>query len=54
MSNNRYVRLQDLIFDSYVFDSPVEIEKGALLLDSETKAVLLQLRLNILGTNNNA
>jgi hypothetical protein len=48
MAENRYIRLQELIFNSYVLDSPVEIEKGALLLDTETNNVLLQLRLNIL------
>lgn len=51
MSDNRYVRLQDLVFDSFEFDCPVEIEKGALLLDYNTKAILLQLRLNILDIN---
>jgi TolA-binding protein len=45
----RYIRLQELLIDSYILDSPVEIEKGALLLDTHSKAVLLQLRLNILG-----
>lgn len=48
MPNTRYIRLQDLIFDSFVLNAPVEIEKGALLLDSQSKAVLLQLKLNIL------
>lgn len=48
MSNIRYVRLQELVFDSFLLDCPFEIEKGALLLDTESKKVLLQLRLNIL------
>lgn len=48
MTNSRYVRLRELAFDSFVLDCPVEIEKGALLLDTQNKGVLLQLRLNIL------
>jgi tetratricopeptide (TPR) repeat protein len=48
MTENRYFRLQDLVFDSYFLDAPVDIEKGALLLDLQTKSVILQLRLNIL------
>jgi len=49
MTENRYLRIQELIFDSFLFNSPVEIEKGALLLDNKTKSIILQLRLNILG-----
>ncbi len=48
MPNSRYIRLQELVFDSFILNAPVEIEKGALLLDSQSKAVLLQLKLNIL------
>ncbi len=49
MSNQRYIRLQEIQYDSFVLDAPAEIEKGALLLDTKTKSVLLQLRLNILN-----
>ncbi len=48
MTNSRYIRLQEFLFDSFVLNAPIEIEKGALLLDSQSKAVLLQLKLNIL------
>ena len=51
VSSKRYVHIQELVFDSYVLDCPVEIEKGALLLDTESKEVLLQLWLNILDVN---
>ena len=51
MKDNRYFRLQEVQFDTFILDYPVEIEKGALLLDKQTKAVLLQLRLNILDNN---
>jgi len=49
MSNQRYIRLQEIQYDSFVLDAPAEIEKGALLLDTKTNSVLLQLRLNILN-----
>jgi TolA-binding protein len=45
---NRFIRLQELVFDKYSLDCPVEIEKGALLLDHKTGSVLLQLRINII------
>ncbi len=51
-SNNRYVRLQELLFDYYILDCPIEIEKGVLLLDIQTKKVLLQLWCNILNNDN--
>ena len=52
MSNSKYIRLQELVIDSFNLETPVEIEKGALLLDSTSKTVLLQLRLNILDDIN--
>lgn len=48
MSNSKYIRLQELVIDTFNLDAPVEIEKGALLLESTSKTVLLQLRLNVL------
>lgn len=52
MSNSKYIRLQELVIDTFNLDAPVEIEKGALLLESTTKTVLLQLRLNVLDNIN--
>lgn len=52
MSNSNYIRLQDLVIDTFNLDAPVEIEKGALLLASTSKTVLLQLRLNVLDNVN--
>lgn len=48
MSNSKYIRLQELVIDTFNLDAPVEIEKGALLLESTSKTVLLQIRLNVL------
>jgi len=48
MSNSKYYRLQELVIDTFNLDAPVEIDKGALLLESTSKTVLLQLRLNVL------
>lgn len=52
MSDSRYIRLQELAIDTFNLDAPVEIEKGALLLESTSKTVLLQLRLNVLDNIN--
>ncbi len=52
MSNSKYIRLQELVIDTFNLDAPVEIEKGALLLESASKTVLLQLRLNVLDNVN--
>lgn len=52
MSISKYIRLQELVIDTFNLDAPVEIEKGALLLESTTKTVLLQVRLNILDNVN--
>lgn len=46
--SERYIRLQEIIIETCLLNAPVEIEKGALLLDTQTDVVLLQLRLNIL------
>jgi hypothetical protein len=51
MPKERYFRLQELILNSFNLNAPVEIEKGALLLDNETKSVILQLKINILIDN---
>ncbi len=48
MTDNRYFRLQEVEVKEYVIDAPVEIEKGALLLDTKTRDVLLQLKFNLL------
>lgn len=48
MDIERYIRLQTLEINTYILDAPVEIDKGALLLDTKTKTVILQLRFNIL------
>lgn len=48
MTNNRYFRLQEVEVKEYALDAPVEIEKGALLLDTKTRDVLLQLKFNLL------
>ena len=52
MSNSNYLRLQELVIGTFNLDAPVEIEKGALLLESTSKTVLLQLRLNVLDDIN--
>lgn len=52
MSTSNYIRLQELVIDKFNLDAPVEIEKGALLLESTSKTVLLQLRLNALDNIN--
>ena len=52
MSNSNYLRLQELVIGTFNLDAPVEIEKGALLLESTTKMVLLQLRLNVIENIN--
>jgi TolA-binding protein len=49
MSDQRYTLAQEIRISGVDLDCPVEIEKGALLIDNETNKVLLQLRLNILG-----
>lgn len=49
MSNHRYTLLQEIDTSRYDLTCPIEIETGALLFDSKTNKVLLQLRLNILG-----
>ena len=43
---SRYRKIKDLDFNSYYVDSPIEIDKGALLFDIEMNKVLLQLRFN--------
>lgn len=48
MSLNRYYRLQTVKVEQFYLDAPVEIEKGALLLDRQTSSVILQLLLNVL------
>lgn len=48
MTDHRYFRLQNVEVTEYVLDAPVEIEKGALLLEATSKTVILQLRLFIL------
>lgn len=52
MSTSNYIRLQELVIDTFNLDAPVEIEKGALLLEATSKTVLLQLRLNALDNVN--
>lgn len=49
MSDHRYTLLQEIDTSRYDLTCPIEIETGALLFDSKTSKVLLQLRLNILG-----
>lgn len=49
MSDHRYTLLQEIDTSRYDLFSPIEIETGALLYDSKTNKVLLQLHLNILG-----
>jgi len=51
MLNSKYYCLQELVFRSYIIDCPVEIEKGSLFLDTQTKAVSLQLKLTVQGNN---
>ena len=48
MTKPRYYRLQEIAIEKFALDAPVEIEKGALLLDKQTKTVILQIKLNIL------
>lgn len=52
MTDNRYFRLQDIEVKEFALDAPVEIEKGALLLEANSKTVILQLRLIILDSLN--
>jgi len=49
MSDYRYTLIQELQTSRYDLSCPIEIETGALLIDSKTNKVLLQLHLNILG-----
>ena len=51
MTTSRYHRLQEITPDQYELEAPAEIEKGALLLDTQTKTVILQLRVNKLKPN---
>jgi len=45
MSKQKYERIKDIEFNHFQLDSPVEIIKGALLLDNQNHRVLLQLKL---------
>lgn len=47
--DDKFYELQDIAIDIFELDSPIEIEKGVLLLDKTSKNVLLQLKLNVLG-----
>jgi len=50
--DNNFFLLQELVFDTYALNSPVEIEDGVLLLNKTTREVLLKMSLNILEKNN--
>ena len=53
MAENRYIPLQNLRIVDYEIDAPVEIEKGSLFSDTQTKSVFLLLKLKVLrGTPN--
>lgn len=47
----KYYKLQDLVIETFDLDAPVEIEKGVLYLDTTSRDVLLQLKLNVLGVD---
>lgn len=45
MSNERYRIVRQMDFDTYTIGSPIQLEKGNLLLDSQTSNLILQLKL---------
>ena len=45
MTNSRYSRLKEISIETVKIDCPVEITKGALLLDNDINKTLLQLKL---------
>jgi TolA-binding protein len=48
MTDSKYYYLQEFIVDSFLIDSPIEIESGKLLLEKSTGEISLLLKLNVL------
>jgi hypothetical protein len=45
MAEQRFTRLNEIVQTKWIIGCPVEIEKGAILLDTETQKIILQLKL---------
>jgi TolA-binding protein len=48
MTDSKYYYLQEFVVDSFLIDSPIEIESGKLLLEKSTGEITLLLKLNVL------
>lgn len=49
--DDKYYKLQDIVIDTFDLDAPLEIEKGVLLLDRNSRNIFLQLKINVLNVD---